>query len=332
MMNNADDFQTPMSLMRLAMQERAREKLDGYTIHVSNAFPFFDIREFHEPLFLGGLSWNCTTLKEKWIDAHHARDIGAGVWVTPSEVARYYLSIKFPQRKAKCTGEQYDACVLDERLPPQYAQPGAIPNGCYYFDLDGAYWQIVRAVGWNVDYLPGEWLMSGDSCTDFPFRHEKLARNCLVSVGLSRELQLWTGYQMKFLKSRNPFINKILWRAVCDVLNGIAFDVIQAGAKYVNTDGYICSGKDSLAVVEALESWGVRFSIRYHGDYGYVRGIGSYMVGNYQSIPYRKSQRISAMQKVYDPGVDWLRWRFRSFAEQADKDWLFFKGLEGYDD
>lgn len=330
------EYITPMSAMRAAIQERAYERLHDYDITISRSAPFFDFRGFSDPLYLGSFSWTANTRRCKWISYPHARDIGAGVWVTPGDIARDYLALKYADRRIRMTTDQYNACIKDERRVPLYAKPGTLYDGAVYFDLTGAYWQIVRAVGWDVDYLPGEYLGRNSDMCDFPFRFEKLARNCLVSIGLSKESNLWTGSehgaQIKFIKHKNRFTNKVLWRLVCDVLNGVATDVLKAGARYVHTDGYIVSGTQAQAVCEAIAEWGLQFGVRFDGAFGTVRGVGSYQVGDHQSMPYRESTRQIPMNAVYDPGNKWLRWRFRNYVEQADQDWAFFKGCEGYDE
>lgn len=327
-----DNPDTPMSLMRRAMQQRAYERLCTYRIHVSDAFPFFNFTEFRNPLFLGSFSWSSPAVQEKWITEPHARDIGAGVWVTPGDIARDYLTIKYGGRKRRMNHDQYEVIWKRDVHVPYYCKPGALYDGAVYFDLTGAYWQIVRAVGWDVDYLPGAFLGVSSSMTDFPFRYEKLARNCLVSIGLGRETSFWTGSKIVVRKQKNPLINKVLWRFVCDILNAVAWEARQAGAVYIHTDGYICSGSNSFAVAEVLESWGLQFGVKAHGDYGVVRAIGSYLVGDYQSKPYRESERAIPCDAIYHPGVSWLKKDFLSFVELANRDWLFYKGMEGYDE
>lgn len=329
-----DNPDTPLSLMRRQMQVKAYEKVSPYRVHIhSGGEPhFFDWRTYKGVLILGAFTWTAPNEKEKWMRDHWARDIGAGVWVTPGDIARIYLGLKYPNRRVKMTTEQYKVCVKAHYYPPRYAAPTLLENGAVYFDLSGAYWQIVRACGWDADYLPGQFLGRNSDMTDFPFRHEKMARNCLVSVGDSSEMNLWTGSRIIWQKSSNPFVNKVLWRLVCDVLHGVACDCLRAGANYIYTDGYICSAADSSAVAEAIMSWGLRFGIKAQGERGEIRAPASYLVGDYVTKPYRDSTRAQSFSNLYDPGCQWLRPRFRKLVELADRDWLFYEGMEGYDE
>lgn len=330
-------YRSPMAIMRARILDRLREKYEGYTIYTENTTAFFDFIDFPHPLYFGATSWKAPTTKQKWIDQSQAiNDIGLDFPATAPDIARAYVGLKFPNRRAKMHKDQYEACVKAQYCPPAYADPGAIYDGCVYFDLTSAYWQIVRAVGWDVEYMPGEYLGGGEDMTDFPFRFQKLTRNCLISIGMGGLINFWTGKEIQWLKPGNQFINKVLWRLTCDVLNGVAYDCIRAGARYCCVDGYICSGTHSRAVAEAIAEWGLNFGVRFHGDYGVVRGLGSYAVGDYQSMPYRQSIRNGSVNRVYDPAPenrsDWLRWRFRALVEKANQDWLFYQGVEGYDD
>lgn len=327
---------TPMSIMRPRILDRLEEKYEGYTFYLSKDAEFFDFLLFPNPLYFGSTSWKSPTTKQKWIDESQALEIGLPFPVTAPDVARAYVDLKFPNRRARMHADQYAACVKADYGLPAYADPCALYDGAYYFDLKSAYWQIVRAVGWNVEYMPGVYLGGGDSMTDFPFKHQKLTRNCLVSIGVGGLINYWTGKEIAWVKPGNQFINKVLWRLTCDVLNGVATDVIQAGGKYCCVDGYIVSGANSARVAEAIAGWGLRFGVRFHGESGSIRGLGSYKVGDYQSVPFRQSIRSGRVDRVYNPNPegddDWLRWRFRQFVEHANHEWAYFSGMEGYDD
>lgn len=327
-------YATPMRIMHAAIRERAYERLCEYDVTLSSAAPFFNVTEYPGNLFLGSFAWTDTGRKLKWLALSHAQDIGAGVWVTPGDIARDYLGLKYPDRRQRLMGEQMRLCVEADYSPPRFAQPCAMYDGCTYFDLTGAYWQIVRAVGWDVDYLPGSFLGVNSSMTDFPFRDQKLARNCLVSIGTASQMTIWNGEKGKlyYRKTGNKFINHVLWRLVCDVLQGIAVEVMKAGAKYVFTDGYIVSGTDAANVADVLDSWGVRYDVRHWGAWGQIRAPASYRVGDFMTKPYRDSKRTQAFSNLYDPNIKWLKPRWLAFVEQANRDWLFFKGLDGYDD
>lgn len=314
------------AVMYGAVAERNRERTAGYDQRLCRTFP--DLTDFTTPVIVGSFAYTCQAQKTKWYQRDHARNFGGG-WTTPGDLARDYLAIKFPKRKPQCTTRQWRECVENPTDPPLYCRPGRIEEAVYA-DLSSAYWQIVRSVGWDCDYCPSAWLGQGLDVCDFPYPDEKMTRNCLVSVGQGTgAMSLWTGKEMIYKTKPNRFINKILWRLVCDVLNGIALDMIeQARAIYAYVDGYIIPARLLEKASEIAASWGVDFRVKRSGSVD-VKAAASYAFssaseGYYATQPYKlMPQTTYSMDKVYDPGRGFLRERFRRFAEQAKQDWMF---------
>lgn len=303
--------------MAVAMNEHSRERNEGYTIHLLKQF--FNIRRLKFPAMLGSFSWSSQVIKVKWLNAAHALNLGGG-FVTPGDLARDYLAIKYSKRRIRCTTEQYQKCVIDHRAAPMLCLPCKLESATY-FDLVGAYWQIVRAVGWDVSYNPEKWLGVCSSMIDFPYSANKMARNCLVSVGYPSVLRLWTGKEIAFSKRPSRFVNMILIRLAMDVLNGIAYDVKQAGAVYIYTDGYLVSDDKAQAVSDAISAWGVDFSIRHSGSAEVVAPT-IYRIGDHSTRLFGRRERPVKSDKVYNPNNDWLRPRFAKYAALAKKAWL----------
>lgn len=318
--------------MHLAMIEAIKEKNEGWTIHLLDKF--FSPLRLHVETSLGVFSWSASPILTKWLATAHASHYGDS-WTTPSEIARNYLTLKYPKRRVRCRTSQWKSCVADRGKAPRFTLPGIYPDGVY-LDLDAAYWQIVRAIGWDVSYDPGKILSVHSSMLDFPYRHEKLARNCLVSLTLPHRMTIWTGTELKYEARPNKFINLILYRAVMDVLNGVAQDVIKAGAVYVYSDGYIIPRDRLKAAIEAIDGWGLTASLRHdprqdgvhnalssHRTDIEVRAPGSYRIGTYMSLPYQRSLRRQGVSNVDSQYTEFLRPRFRAFAEKAQSEWEY---------
>lgn len=302
-------------MMYASIYERQAERLEGYEINLVDRF--FPLTDLKEPAIIGLFAWTQAQLKRKWLLEKHAVP-NAGHWVTPGDLARDYLAIKYANRRARCTSKQYEACVRDVRSTPLYCVPSELEYA-YYVDIKSAYWSIVQAVGWDVNYMPGEYIGVQSDVSDFPFADNKMARNSLVSVGLSGTISLWTGTMLKRQKRSNKFINLVLYRLVCDVLNNVASRCIDAGAVYCFTDGYIVPQERLNDVIEEITSWGLPYSIKAEGKCS-VRAPGEYYFPQVRtkSIPRRKPHAIS---KYYTNSASWLKvifsnWATRRIAKQ----------------
>lgn len=311
-MNIAPD-ETRLSLsqyMVLARMELAEgERLAGWGVELVDKFPL--VTTLRERVYLGSFAWTLTKSRKKLMMIAHARQLGAR-HVTPAEIARAYLRLKYSKRTKRMTGMQASEFVDYRSQPPLYCTPCSITDALY-IDIKSAYWSIVQTVGWDVEYMPERWLGVGDTVSDFPFADDKLARNCLVSCGLPSNMSVWTGTKLTIQKGWNDFINLMLWGLVCDVLNGVARDVVQAGAVYCYTDGYIVPANRANDVFDVLESWGLPFGVKHSGRC-VVQAPASYSFPDYQTRQFGVS-RVIHYDKIADRGGKWLRPKFRQFAE-----------------
>jgi len=306
------------SIWRVEQQEMLKKMIQhqlnrgvGKETYIREIFP--SLSTIHDLTILGMFSWTSNAAKWRMILEPHAYNYGGG-WCTPSDVARDYLSIKYPDRRLRCTTLQYKACCVNPPSSPLYAKPQADFEGVY-IDIKGAYWQIIKAFGWDVDYCPSRYIGVNSSMADFPFPENKLARNCMVSIGLPGSITIWTGRRLVVQKKKNKFINLILWKAVQDVLHGIALDAVSAGALYVYTDGFIVSSEKASAVMGAIEAWGMETHIKYQG-LTTIRGCGDYTIPGH--ISKRKpTQRTEEFSNLYEPDRKFLRGRVAKMATAA---------------
>lgn len=297
------------------MEDVARDKYSGYTVHLLDKWP--PMSEIDCECIVGAMVMTSQSTKQRWMLKRKAIPF-AGTWVTSADLARLYLNLKFKGKKRRITTIQWkDFYEHNKRSMPLSVYPQTYENG-YYVDIRSAYWSILRAVGWDVDYMPGQWLKVKDDITvnDFPFPHDKMARNCLVSLAAdgSKQMRVWTGTEMHFRKGGNGLVNKMLYCFVADILNNIAYECIRAGACYSFTDGFICDHKDVNTIEEIISSWGLASSIKYTGECE-VKGVGAYKFGSFKTRKFDIQQGHS-IHKIAPNNLVWLKKRFRHFAEK----------------
>jgi hypothetical protein len=163
------------------MIDHERSKQNRPNVEVVERFP--SLAGIAQEVWLGSFSWMARALKTQWVLSPYAYNWGWGI-TTPTGAARSYLTLKYPNRRVRMTRDQYAKCVNSVGQAPLYCVPTANFDGLYV-DIKSAYWQIVSTVGWDVNYNPSKFLCVQSDNSDFPFKDHKMARNCLVSIGLS---------------------------------------------------------------------------------------------------------------------------------------------------
>ena len=296
-----------------AMNEIRREKSDGMNIKIVTRFP--PLSELKGMTFLGSFSWTSKATNEKWIMQSHAYELGAG-YVTPSDIARDYIAVKFAGVRLRCNSRQWQEVVKERKSQPLFAAPCTLTKA-YYIDLKSAYWQILQLGGWDVDYSPKRFLSPRSDVYDFPVPEIKLARNCLVSMGLPSGVNVWipnVGFAHR--KPQKASVNLILWGLVQDVLHGVAYDLLQcAGAVYINTDGYIIPDNRMSEASAVLDSWGLNWTIKHDGR-AEVRGAGDYDIGGYTSKRVRTVPR--PFSYIRPRAIDWLRNKIKFWSKRIN--------------
>lgn len=273
------------------------------------------ILEVKVPAFVGDFSLTATGGLFRWLrKTAVVRPFGFDQSVT--EVTRDYLSLKY-KLPLKIRKAQIDA-TKDIPGAPLMALPGSYGDGVY-IDIKSAYWQIVRAVGWDVEYFPGRYVAVGSSHEDAPefLVKQKLFRASMVSMCRTRDAHIYDGVSSIYSKSMsNPYVNYRLLRFVMDVLNGIAWEMSKkiVALWYVNTDGYIVSRAEVGTAISILTSWGLEFDIKGEGVTK-VWGAGSYRVG---SLNTRRPGNNLSINNLTEVNYEWLKMRFRRFVELYD--------------
>lgn len=271
------------------------------------------LTQFTEQVFLGSFAWTCPASKRRFLYKPNITDYGAG-WVTPSDIARDYLHVKFT-KPFRATKGQLEA-VREPRLLPIHAEKCSLADAVY-LDIRSAYWSILSVVGIDVQYHPNRWLAVRSDVNDFPFPNHKLARNCLVTIGLTDSIRYWDGKSVKQEKKHNRYKNDVLWALVSDVLKAVAQDMLSVGAVYVHTDGYILPAEKERAGIETLEEWGLVGRVKERG-YAQIYGVGCYDIGN-RRTQFPRKLLMSSHSNIVPQDFSWLKKRFARFAE-ARKD------------
>jgi hypothetical protein len=297
------------AIMYEKMEAIGIEKWAGYRVHLLNHF--FPVSRLTCSAYIGTLSMSSPETKQRWLKTKDAIPF-ANTMVSPADLARLYLTVKWGGQKRRITTAQWKNFFETSRSMPLWAEPIYMENA-YYLDVKSAYWSILRAVGWNVDYTPGQILCIKDPITvnDYPFGHHKMARNCLVSIAAngSRMMQFWDGNKIVYRKAGNAFVNRMLWCFVVDVLNGIAHDAVRAGAVYAFTDGFIVPATRMEAVTSSIEAWGVPLAVKAVGECD-IKGPGAYSFTGGPTTKKYVGQRQHTLKKINPVAVDWLRRKF----------------------
>lgn len=302
------------------MRALAYERQQKWEYRIVEQFP--KLTDTHEPVTLGTFSWNLMKSKVRLIDAKNVVNIGFGVQ-TPPEIARDYIGSVFPKR-LRAYSDQIFAFTHPQRTAVLYAKPQRIIKGVYV-DISAAYWNIVRLVGYNVEYFPPDkWLGQGRHVEDFPLAQHKVARSSIVSQGLIRPILMWDGFKLiEPRKVGGKTVNQALWAIVQDTLHSIAGELkekCQLG--YAHTDGFIVPSHHTDKAMEIISSYGLTSKVKVDASGNrasgltYILGVGRYIVGNVRTrniepIPNGHFDNIATHMDR-----DFIRDRLSAFAIQ----------------
>ena len=297
-----------LSSILQSLKAKAEEKNAKVLSVVVDEFPPFE--EMKERVIIGDFSMSALESKRRWI-AEEVAMKPFDVWQTPTQIVRDYLTTKyiFPL-KIRTNNAQ---AVSIPRSAPLLAKVGYHGEGVYA-DIRSAYWQIVRAVGWDVEYFPNRFVCKQSDLEDMPeWLHScKPARASLVSLARPSNLSVWTGKDLIIERSFNPILNMRLVALVNDVLMSVAAEVKHfcTSVSYINTDGYILGMKDVRTFTAIMHDWG--FDFRYKAT-GKVRvfGVGAYTVGKHKS---HRPMEGGAYDNITEIDFHWMRRNFSPFA------------------
>lgn len=295
-----------LSIIYDKMGDRAEKRQSANSYRI-DTMP--NLRDIDNRTILGSLSWFTPAEHLRYIHPDAIVNIGHGEQ-TESEIARDYLMVKYGA-PPKIRKAQLDE-LKKPRKAPLMSIPGYYPD-MVYVDIKSAYFSIMRIVGWDVDYMPGKWLTFRSDVEDFPAPDLKVARSTLLSSCQSANIGVWTGERIITEKTGNGLLNSALWACVFDVLNGVAADMLDIGAVYAHTDGYILPRARAEQAIDKIREWGLLGTIKKQGD-AHITTVGVYRIGEHQTL-----QRTSIMPHVFHKvdyqWRDWLKPRVKFLSK-----------------
>lgn len=243
----------------------------------------------------------------------------------PSAAARDYLNIIY-KKSPRIFYSQLQKLKGQLKYAPVLATPQDFDYG-FYIDIKSTYWDILNIIGWNLDYNPGKWLMQGRPPFDFPFGDHKTSRNCLVSSSqvtqdmlkkpkMTNEILIYQpdkGFNAK--QTGNNLINIQLSTIIFDILNSISEQAKQAGAIYINTDGFIAPDYNAgVRISQVILNWGLIPRVKEEGP-GFVLGPGTYKVGSKISELVKARSHTQPFDNISPPRYSsWLEKNFSFWA------------------
>lgn len=315
---------------------RAQERAAKFKTHKVNQLP--NPYNLHEWATLGTYSYFLMQTQRRLVLRDGLLKLDKGVWETMSSVARDYLDLAYTRSPTikHDQAEIFKAAYIPEdsriRNAPQYFKQKEIFEHGFYIDIISTYWSILSIIGWNLDYYPGQWLAPGRIPEDWPFPQHKTARACLVSVARPGQLLQYNpegrtqAEKFPLKKIGSKIMNLGISLLIADILHSIGKRAVEAGAVYVNADGYIAPNeKVAAAIAQVIYDWGLPARIKDEGR-GEVLGIGNYKVGRTESEPHvqawGRTREARAMTRALGPidkiqkieYEDWLRPRFAKFS------------------
>jgi hypothetical protein len=285
---------------------------------------FPDIRTINTRVYWGIYTWTLSALKRRWLLRDTALTVEDMI-CSPADTVRDYLDFYHP-RPLRATGIEVREYEL-HKSAPLYIRPSTILQGTY-IDIKSTYYSIVQLIGWDINYLPGQWLTPGRAPLDFPLPNDKPARNYLVSIGLPGEITIWTGTQWVSQRAKNVHINLGLWSAVMDILHSIASIAVQLGAIYVHTDGYILPTKNSEKLQAAIRQFRLTPEVRAQGP-TICLGFADYMVGNRLTKNFIHPHTQGNFSNLYPTKAKLLRESIQRIDDKRIPETLFYRSIGG---
>lgn len=298
-------------MMQALSFERAQKKQTD----VLKEFPV--VYNVNEAVFLGSFSWSWARGDYRIISAGTAR-YPFGIPQTPAELARDYLTVKFP-KPLRAHNRQIADWRDNMRKAPLFAEP-CLLNNAVYVDLKSAYWSLLSLFGWNTEYSYKRFWGRGWTCQDFPFFDDKLTRNILVSAGLCTPSLMWTGERLVNVDSKNRHANLGLWTAVQDVLHFIAREAVtKYEAVYVHTDGYIMPSVCAWDFSDWVASLGLEVGVKHKGQ-AVIYGVGAYDIGSHKCAVHQQHSRVGEYSNLIERDHTFMTENLEFFARLKNRD------------
>ena len=153
---------------------------------------------------------------------------------TASQLAFDSLKSNFPG--LRLAWRKDEMALLDARPPRLFLSE--ISGELYYVDIKSAFAQFYQFL-----YLHSEWPFKRQKYSlrsvAVELWDKKIARNAVIGLTRSTQNKWIHGEKVWYTQKRNPYLSPTLWGQITGILNQIARQMIEFGAVWINTDGYI---------------------------------------------------------------------------------------------
>lgn len=196
---------------------------------------------------------------------------------TPAQHAYGVLQRFYPNLKLKWREDELS--LLDAR-PPLFFEGPIKDSWLYHIDIKGAYSQFYRYL-----FLHSEWKFKRQKYPLWPIaeyfsqqdtsnQNWKISRNSIIGITRSTRNKWVKGGEVSYTQKVNHYLSPTLWGQLQGLLNQIACRMVELGAVWVNTDGYIFDHAiDYELALAQFAEWGITIHSGYGA--GSIYGINS---------------------------------------------------------
>lgn len=251
-------------------------------------------------------SFSLSTGKERYILNETAYDFN-GYRETPSHhFGEICKEIRFARK-----GANFNSTVPYPYKAIRFRHPA-----CVYMDISAAYYQIASVYGLECSWKEGKHFAYGETDPGIAFRENKLIRSLLVSgTGLQSTMKEWKNHDFTTRKYPNKLYAPYLRSAIVRTLHAIQ-SRLDRYTIYGHTDGFIIRLSDLQTVSSILESYHLRYTIKYTGRAS-IYGVGMYRIGDHQTRnnPSSRSRNQGDRSNIREHFDDWWLNVFRRGVE-----------------
>lgn len=308
--------------MRIRLAQNIMHREHDFKTTIVDRLPTTEeeLAAYQSVAYIGAASVTFEDIKTRLVLRDTLIEVIPGLYETPMKLVTDYLKMAYGSASPG-TREQLKVC---EKVPPAplYTEPTKYAHGVLV-DIRACYWNIMRIAGWNVDYFPGVWLDHlGRPPYDWPWPEHKVARNSLVTAGHFTHLMVfrpdWKKDKLHEELRHNPLLNSQLARLISDVTHAIAYECVQAGMIYWNTDGGIAPNPAVASRCrDIIAEWGLDGRYKAEGP-GMVKTNGVYQVGDTMTRNFHRIEDFLPLKKIIKPRVhELLKSEFSDMAKHA---------------
>lgn len=228
---------------------------------------------------------------------------------TASQIAYTCLRSNFPGLALKW--QQSEMKLLDSRVPQVYN--GLYSGPLYYLDIKSAFAQLYKHL-----FLHSRFPFKSQKYSLQPVAEQlwdmKVARNAVVGQCRSTQNKWATRHKVWYTPKHNKFLSPTLWAQLTGILNQVAVQMLEYGAVWVNTDGYLFTKRHHwIAGKRFLTNQGIAFG-EGQGQ-GYIKSLQNIRVEgckHLEATDVAKEPKYHIETSTIDFLAEWRKNRERS--------------------